>query len=136
MHVCTHTRTHTHAHTHTHTHTPGNSHWDWYVESRGTAWGYMLHTWLAHNHLPVHVVQYERLMTHTREELSEVLQFLESPADNSTLNCALESSESVFKRKKHLNFDPYSKENKELINRVLTQAAPFLAQYGIHYDKR
>lgn len=100
------------------------------------SWGFLLHTWLAHTHLPVHVVLYERLVSNTREELNKVLQFLDSPTDNVTMNCALDNSGREFKRKKHLNFDPYSKENKELVNRALSLATPLLAQYGIHYDKR
>lgn len=106
------------------------------MESRSTSWSYLLHTWLAHSHLPIHVVQYERLVSNTREELIKVLEFLDSPADDVTMNCALDNSGSEFKRKKHLNFDPYSKENKVLVNQALSQATPLLAQYGIYYDKR
>lgn len=100
------------------------------------SWGYLLHTWLAHSHLPVHVVQYERLVANTSKELNKVLEFLATPTDDVTINCTLHNSGRGFKREKHLNFDPYSKQNKELVNRALTQATPLLAQYGIHYKKR
>ena len=118
------------------THVAGNSKWDWYVEFMSTTWAYLLHTWLAHDHLPVHVVQYERLLTSPRQELSRLLEFVGFPADNGTLDCVLENSGDAFRRKNHLNFDPYSKDNKAVVNRVLTQATPLLAQYGISYKKR
>ena len=114
----------------------GNSRWDWYVEYRSVGWGLLLHTWLAHKRLPVHVVQYERLQSDLRRELTAVLEFLGFPPDNMTMDCVMENSGGHFKRKRHLNFNPYTSENKAAVNRVLAQASPLLAQYGIKYNTR
>ena len=107
------------------------------MESRSNAWAYLLYTWLAHDRFPLHVVRYELLISDTRSELVKILEFLDFTIDNDTLNCALENNDqSIFKRRAHLNFDPYSRENKNVVNHVLSQARPLLARYGIHYDKR
>ena len=100
------------------------------------AWSFLLHTWLAQNNTPVHVVLYENLQTNLHEELIHMLEFLDFSTSNETINCAVENSQGRFKRSQHLNFDPYSKENREAINRVIQQAAPLLAMHGIMYKLR
>ena len=100
------------------------------------SWGLMLHTWLNQNHFPVLVVQYETLVRDTRKQLERILQFLEIPVSNKTLQCTLENDTGKFKRTRHLNFDPFSQENKEAVNRLLIQAAPLLARHGIEYSTR
>ena len=120
--------------THTwHTHT-GNAHWDWYVEAKSNSWAYLLHTWLSHTHHPTHVIQYEALVSNTKQELDKVLTFLEVAVDNQTLDCAIDNGN--FKRTNHLNFDPFSRENKDVVNHVLKQVTPILSRYGITYKRR
>jgi len=81
-------------------------------------------------------VQYENLQTNLHEELVHMLSFLNFPASKETINCAVKNSNGKFKRVQHLNFDPYSKENREAVNRVIQQAAPLLANHGIKYTPR
>ena len=112
----------------------GNSHWDWYVQTKSSSWGYLLHTWLGHAHFPVHVVQYERLVADTRGELERVLEFLDVSVDNHTLDCAVGNGHhGNFRRRKHLNFDPFSNENRAVVNHVLRQVSHILARHGILY---
>ena len=115
---------------------PGNSKWDWFVEYKSVAWAYLLHTWLSQTDTKIHVVQYERLVRDVRQELVKILAFLEVEVKDEDINCAVENGGGAFKRSKHLNFDPYSRENKEAVNRCITQAAPLLAKYGITYEHR
>lgn len=100
------------------------------------AWSFLLHTWLAQNSTPVRIVLYENLQTNLHKELIHMLEFLNFSVSNETINCAIENSQGRFKRPHHLNFDPYSKENREAINRVIQQAAPLLAKHGIKYNLR
>lgn len=115
---------------------PGNSKWDWLVEYKGATWAFLLHTWLAKKRMPVLVIQYEALVEHTERELSKIIEFLNFPVNSNDIKCAVENGNGVFKRTKHLDFNPYSTENYEAMNRYISQAAPILAQYGIKYDLR
>lgn len=113
---------------------PGNSKWDWLVEYKGATWAFLLHTWLSQKKVPVLVVQYEVLIEYTEQELTRILEFLEFPIANSSVKCAVENGNGMFKRTKHLDFNPYSRENREAMNRYISQAAQILAHYGIKYD--
>lgn len=115
---------------------PGNSKWDWLVEYKGATWAFLLHTWLAKKQMPVLVVQYEVLIEHTEHELARIVRFSNLEATSSSLKCAVENGNGAFKRTKHLDFNPYSVENREAMNRYISQAAPILAQYGIQYNQK
>lgn len=112
----------------------GNSKWDWLIEYKGATWAFLLHTWLAQRELPVLVVQYEALIDHTEQELMRILKFLNFSSSNSSIECAVKNGDGMFKRTKHLDFNPYSAENREALNRYIKQAAPLLAQHGIIYE--
>lgn len=114
----------------------GNSKWDWFVEYKVVSWLVMLNTWLKESHIPIHVVQYENLKTNLTLEVQKMVQFLDIPVSNETLQCVAKNSEGLFKRIDHLNFDPFSIENKDAVNRILNQAKPLLSKYGIHYHER
>ena len=114
----------------------GNSKWDWLVEYKGAAWAFLLHTWLANKKVPTLVVQYEILIEHTERELIKILEFLNLSNTNNSVKCAVENGSGMFRRTKHLDFNPYSIENCKAMNRYISQAAPILAQYGIKYDHR
>lgn len=100
------------------------------------AWGLLLHSWLTQREFPVLLVSYEALLSNTSTELARMLEFLEVKVDQTALQCALENGTGHFKRTRHLNFDPFSQENVESINRVIAQATPLLAQYGVAYPPR
>ena len=111
----------------------GNPTWDWYVEYKGMSWLVLLNTWIKQTALPVLVVRYETLVTNTTQQLARMLDFLDVPVDKERLKCLEENSEGYFKRHDHLNFDPYTRENKKAINRIIEQGAH---EFGIHYKKR
>ena len=114
----------------------GNPTWDWYVEYKGMSWLVLLNTWIKQTSLPVLVVQYEALLTNTTQQLVKILDFLDVSIDKECLKCLQENGEGYFKRHDHLNFDPYTRENKKAINRIIEQGAPILKEFGIHYQKR
>ena len=88
--------------------------------------------------MPILVVQYESMVENTERELTRILEFLNFPVNDSSIKCAVENGSGIFKRAQHLHFNPYSIENREAMNRYISQAAPILAQYGIeyHYNHR
>ena len=100
------------------------------------SWLVLLNVWLKESYLPHIVVQFENLKTNLTTELSRMLEFLKIPINQETMNCVLNNKEGFFKRKQHLNFDPFSSENKQAVNRIIEQAQPLLNKYGIHYDAR
>lgn len=80
------------------------------------------------------MVQYEALIDHTELELTRILHFLNFSSASSSIKCAVKNGDGMFKRTKHLTFNPYSAENREALNRYIKQAAPILAEHGIVYD--
>ena len=80
------------------------------------------------------MVQYERLVENTYKELVKILEFLEVEVSKDNIDCAVKNGEGPFKRTSHLNFDPFSKNGKEAVNRCIAQATPLLAKYGIKYE--
>lgn len=114
----------------------GNSKWDWFVEYKGISWAYFLHTWLVQNDTDIHVVQYERLIEHPKLELRRLLNFLNVSISSEKIKCAISNSNDLFKRIDHLNFNPYSKDNREALNRHMEVALPLLAKFNITYTLR
>ena len=110
--------------------------WDWFVESKGMSWAFMLHTWLSQNTTSIHIVQYEHLVVDLRGELVKMLNFLNLEVPDEIIDCVVENSEGKFRRERHLNFDPFTSENREAVNRLVRQAAPLLASHGIKYNTR
>lgn len=106
------------------------------MEYKSVAWAYLIHTWLSQTDTKIHVVQYERLVQDVRQELVKILDFLEIKVKDEDIDCAVENRGGAFKRTKHLNFDPYTRENKDAVNRCIAQASPLLAKYGITYEQR
>ena len=104
------------------------------------AWALLLHTWLSTSEngttTPVHIVQYENLLADLRGEMIKILKFLDFEVSEQILDCVVRNSAGRFKRSHHLNFNPYTQENKEAVNRYIRQAAPILARHGITYNTR
>ena len=105
------------------------------MESKSVSWGLMLQVWLTQTDTPVHIVQYEQLLANLTEEMSRILDFIGQPAPPNRLLC-VSQQEGYFKRDKHLNFDPYSTENKEAVNRIIRQVRTLAEKHGIHYNTR
>ena len=122
-------------HTHTHMHT-GNPKWDWYVEYKGMSWLVFLNTWLKESSIPRVVIQYEKLKVNTTREIIRALEFLGHHVEDETLRCVERNGEGLFKRQEHLNFDPFSLENKRSLNRIIEQSRDILKHYDIQYNTR
>lgn len=114
----------------------GNSKWDRLVDYKGIVWAYLLHTWLNQDDTEVHVVQYERLISRTREELEKILNFVNVTVDKPRMECVMKNSQGIFKRNDHLNFNPYSQDNCKTLNRHMTEALPLLTKYNVTYSVR
>ncbi|CAH1797676.1 unnamed protein product [Owenia fusiformis] len=72
--------------------------WRTFVTDRGSKW--LLHgvNWLAFPYGPVHVVKFENLQSNLKEELRKICIFLDHPASEETLNCAVRNAEGAYKR--------------------------------------
>ena len=114
----------------------GNANWDWYVEYKGASWAYFIHTWLSQNNTEILIVQYEKLVSNLEDELVRIMNFLNLIPQESYLECALREREGIYKRSTHLNFDPYSRENLDNINRYIEPALKLLLNYNISYSLR
>jgi hypothetical protein len=114
----------------------GNPKWDWFVEYKIMSWLVLLNTWLKESSIPHIVVQYENIKANMTSELMKILEFLEISATEEELKCAVENSRGLFKREKHLNFDPFNYENKQAVNRIIEQSKEILDKYNINYKTR
>lgn len=113
-----------------------NPKWDWYVEYKGMSWLVFLNTWLKESNIPHVVIQYEKLKENVTQELSKALEFLGHHVEKERMNCVERNSEGLFKRQAHLNFNPFSSENKKSVNRIIEQSRDILKRYNIHYRTR
>ena len=96
----------------------------------------MLNTWLKESHIPVLVIQYEKLVMNATQEIIKMANFLEMPVTNELLRCLSANNKGHFKRVQHLNFDPYSKELKQITNRIIEKGNAILKDYDIQYEPR
>ena len=80
------------------------------------------------------MVKYEELKSNTEEELRKILKFLNFSISREKMECVLRNSNGMFKRAYHLNFNPYSKENCETLNRHMSQTVSLLSKYNISYN--
>lgn len=108
--------------------------WDWFVQVKSGAWLAMLRTWLEQDHVPVMIIEYEKLMTDLRSEVLRMLKFLGREVPNESLDCAIDNANGSLKRTRHLNMDPFSKDNKAAMDRVLDEARPLLQKHNISYS--
>ena len=105
------------------------------MEYKSVSWGLMLQTWLSQTDTPVLIVKYEQLLANLTTEMSRILDFIGQPVSQKRLLC-VSQQEGHFKRNKHLNFDPYSVENKKAVNRVIEQTRKLAEKHGIFYETR
>lgn len=108
--------------------------WNQFVLSKSGAWLAVLRTWLKQDHMPVMIVQYEKLVTDLRGEMLRILNFLGQQVSNESLDCAIENANGSLRRTRHLSVDPFSKDNNAVIDRVLEEARPILQRYNVSYS--
>ena len=104
------------------------------MQVKSGAWLAMLRTWLEQDHIPVIIVEYEKLITDLRGELQRMLKFLGRQVTKESLDCAIDNANGSLKRTRHLNMDPFSQDNKAAVKRVLEEARPLLQWYNISYS--
>jgi len=80
-------------------------------------WQNHIKQWLGSNDRPTMVIQYENLFTNLVGELKRILEFLEFPYTDDTIQCVLssQSSRNSFYRNHDKGFDPYTASQKENI---------------------
>ena len=100
------------------------------------SWLVFLNTWIKESNIPHVVIQYEKLKENVMQELTRALEFLGHHVEKERLDCVERNGEGLFKRQAHLNFDPFSSENKKSVNRIIEQSRDILKRYNIHYKTR
>ena len=119
-----------------HVFTTGNPKWDWLVEYKGFSWFMMLNTWLKESNIPVLPVQYEKLQFNVSHEVKKMTDFLGMPVTEKVLKCVSSHREGHFRRVNHLDFDPYSRNLKVIMNRIIGRGNSILKDFGIHFEAR
>ena len=110
--------------------------WEQFVEYRGFSWYMMLKIWLKESHMPVLVIQYEKLVLNVTEQVIKITNFLQVPVTSEVLRCVSANNQGHFKRKQHVNFDPFNEELKRITNENIEKGNTILTEYGIHYETR
>ena len=88
--------------------------WDWF---------YSTIRWLSFPG-PLHIIRYEKLKTNLREELQNIIKFLNITVNEKMLDCVVENSEGSFHRKSSaINFDPYIYIDQDTIDLLNTFSA-------------
>ena len=88
--------------------------WDWF---------YSTIRWLSFPG-PLHIIRYERLKTNLREELQNIIRFLNITVSDQMLDCVVDKSEGSFHRKSSaINFDPYKYIDQDTIDLLNTFSA-------------
>lgn len=78
--------------------------------------------WLYNFTGPTHVIFYEQLVDNLEHTLKSVVEFLNISVDASRFKCAMDRKEGIYRRKKRvLNFDPYTQNMKGKIEKVQQQ---------------
>ncbi|XP_046387268.1 WSCD family member AAEL009094-like [Ischnura elegans] len=90
--------------------------WQDFVADKLITWRRTNLDWLEHFRGPMHVVLYDRLVTHVEQELRALLAFLGLRAPRTAIDCALARREGIYKRRRRaLPFDPYTGAMREAL---------------------
>lgn len=66
---------------------------------------------------PLHVLFYEDLLDNLPEEMRRIIEFLDLDVDEESFDCMMLHKDGIYKRRKRiLNFDPYTASLKNLVN--------------------
>nr|CAI5817443.1 unnamed protein product [Callosobruchus analis] len=88
--------------------------WQQFVSDKLRGWQQMNLDWLFNFTGPTHVIFYEQLVDDVPHTMRGVLDFIGVHVDPQLFKCAMDRREGIYRRKKRvLNFDPYTKEMKE-----------------------
>lgn len=94
-------------------------HWQQFVSDNLRGWQQLNMDWIQNFTGPLHVMFYEQLVENTEHTLKSVINFLGVYVPLKKFQCAIERKEGIYRRKKRvLNFDPFSPEMKGRIKEV------------------
>lgn len=93
-----------------------------FVTTKLHAWEQTNLSWGCNFSGPVLIVYYEDLVDNVERTLREILKFISFPVDEDLMRCAVMRKEGIYRRKKRLlNFDPYTLTMKKMIEERRTQ---------------
>ncbi|XP_069167741.1 WSCD family member AGAP003962 isoform X2 [Procambarus clarkii] len=101
-----------------------------YVEAMITRWEKLAVDRLLWSSGPLHVLHYELLLNNTQLHLRRLLHFLGVPLDERRLACVSSHLEGSFKRKNNLDFDPFTKGEKEKMSLAMGRVHRLLLLAG------
>ncbi|XP_071502455.1 WSCD family member AAEL009094-like [Diadema antillarum] len=109
--------------------------WDKFIQSASISWEDRITSWLPRNN--VRVLFYEDLKSDLRNQIIQLLRFLDFPVDHDRLDCMEAHPEGDFHRKaKYLGgndpttFDLFSDRHREIIDEHVKRASDALRKYG------
>jgi Sulfotransferase domain len=101
-----------------------------FVTTKLHAWEQTNLSWGRNFSGPVLIVYYEDLVDNVEKTLREILKFIDFPVDEDLMRCAVMRKEGIYRRKKRLmNFDPYTLTMKKMIEERRTQVYTELGRY-------
>lgn len=102
--------------------------WLKFVTTKLHAWEQTNLSWLNFTG-DVLIVYYENLVDNVEETLRDILNFINFPINEDLLACALKRKEGIYRRKKRLlNFDPYTIAMKKMIEKKRKDVYEFLGR--------
>ena len=109
--------------------------WDDYLQNQTVEWETRMRRWIVLGDHPLLVVHYEDVQHNLQGEVQRMLEFLKVDYKTEDLIQKIEDAKSAtaFKRKKNndRSIDPYTNEQKELINHTIQKVKVFLSQYNM-----
>ncbi|XP_050314335.1 WSCD family member CG9164 isoform X2 [Anthonomus grandis grandis] len=91
--------------------------WHQFVNDNLKNWQQLHMDWLHNFTGPIKVIFYEQLVNNTENTLASVIHFLGVNVPKKSMDCAMEQKEGIYRRRKRfLNFNPFSNEMMLKIN--------------------
>ena len=96
-------------------------------------WTSHIQNFLRSPKTPTLVVKYENLLTDLHTELKRMMEFLKIPYTEEDLQCTINSTIEGFHRKHDKVNDPYTPEQRKLVQAQINLANGVLRHYNISY---
>ncbi|XP_022246035.1 WSCD family member GA21586-like [Limulus polyphemus] len=110
--------------------------WQLFLEKQIKVWKELTLDWLKFNG-PLHIVKYEELVEHLKDNLLKLIEFLNVSVSNATLSCVLENKEGFFKRKERIQkLEIFDTSIKRMIDKHVdtVEKAIWLYQHGLQKE--
>ncbi|XP_065902941.1 WSCD family member GA21586-like isoform X2 [Dysidea avara] len=96
-------------------------------------WGDHVTRYLGSTKTPLIVVKYENLLSDLHTELKRMMEFMKFPYTEDDLQCTIKSTVEGFRRKHDKSIDPYTPEQRKLVQTQINLANEVLRCYNISY---